>query len=235
MKIFNPAIILVRPQLPENIGLVARAMHNCGLNNLILVSPREKWPNQKSTDSSANAKIIINKAKLYQSIDNALSQFNFVVATSSRKRFLQKPFMNNFTSLFKEISINKNIAFVFGPENSGLSNQELMLCDIIFSIPLSKKNKSLNISHSVLIMIYKWQEFFSHLENNNETINQLAAKKDFIVFMNFLEKELDKVGFFHPKEKKKSMLNNIQTMMLRAKLSKKEINTMWGMIKKLIK
>ena len=155
MKILNPSIILVRPQLPENIGMVARAMQNCGLKKLILVSPRENWPNQKAFDVSASANIIIKKTKVFDSIKVALSSFHYVIATSARNRFLQKFHQSNFSLLFKQVPCNKNIAIVFGPENSGLTNEDLLLCDSIFGINLSKNNQSLNLSHSVLLMAYK--------------------------------------------------------------------------------
>ena len=140
MKILDPSIILVRPQMPENIGLVARAMQNCGLKKLILVSPREKWPNQKALDVSANANTIIQKTEVFNSIKLALAPFHYVIATSARKRFLQKFHLSDFSLLFKQIPYKKNIAIVFGPENSGLSNEDLLLCDSIFSIDLSTKN-----------------------------------------------------------------------------------------------
>ena len=146
--------------------MVARAMHNCGLKKLILISPREKWPNQKALDASANAKIIIKNTKVFNSLNIALSPFHYVIATSARKRFLQKPHLIIFLYYLKNSITNKNIAIVFGPENSGLSNENLMLCDCIFSICLSKKNQSLNLSHSVLLMAYKWQEYFNKVLNS---------------------------------------------------------------------
>ena len=133
MQSINPAIILVEPQLPENIGLAARAMHNCGLDNLIIVSPREKWPSKKTIDASANAKVIIKKAKFYGNINDAVANYNYVIAMSARKRYLQKPHKRNFTTLFKEFKNFKKIALVFGPERTGLSNNDLMLCDCIFA------------------------------------------------------------------------------------------------------
>ena len=213
--------------------MVARAMQNCGLKKLILVSPREKWPNQKAYDVSAKANIIINKVKVFNSIKVALSPFHYVIATSARNRFLQKFHQNNFSSLFKQIPSNKNIAIVFGPENSGLSNEDLLLCDTIFSIELSKKNQSLNLSHSVLLMAYKWKEYFSKSNNIKSRKINLSTKKDFNFFMNFLKYELIESGFLLEKEKRSSKFNNIQAMFLRAKLSKTEIQTLWGMIKKL--
>lgn len=227
----QPAIVLVRPQLPENIGLTVRAMHNCGLNKLIIVSPKEKWPNQKAIDTAANAKVIFNKAKFFNSISEAISNYNLVIATTARKRFLQKPHKKNFLSLFKDLPHTKKIAILFGPEKSGLSNNDLMLCDCIFTIPTSLNNHSLNLSHSVLLMAYKWQEYFKYFTFKNSKYDNLSDKKSFEVFMKYLRYELDKSGFLHPKEKSNSMFNNVQSMFLRANLSKKEIQTLWGMIK----
>ena len=233
MKILDPSIILVRPQMPENIGLVARAMQNCGLKKLILVSPREKWPNQKALDVSANANTIIQKTKVFNSIKSALASFHYVIATSARKRFLQKFHLSDFSLLFKQIPYKKNIAIVFGPENSGLSNEDLLLCDSIFSIDLSTKNQSLNLSHSVLLIAYKWKEYFNKSSKIKSKKMNLSTKKDFNYFMDFLKKELIKSGFLFSRENKSSKFNNIQSMFLRAKLSKIEIQTLWGMIKKL--
>jgi len=233
VKILNPSIILVRPQLPENIGMVARAMQNCGLQKLILVSPREKWPNQKAFDVSANANIIIKKTKVFDSIKVALSPFHYVIATSARNRYLQKFHHSSFSSLFAKVPSNKKIAIVFGPENSGLTNEDLLLCDSIFSINLSKKNQSLNLSHSVLLMAYKWKENFIKSENKKSKKINLSTKKDFIFFMNYLKCQLIESGFLLEKEKRNSKFNNIQAMFVRAELTKTEIQTLWGMIKKL--
>ena len=238
MSVITPSIILVKPQLPENIGLVARAMDNCGLKNLILVSPREKWPNNLSLKSSGNSKKIILKTKVFETLNEALSSFNFVIATSNRKRFLNKPFQNDFIKLFDEFPKNKNIGILFGPENSGLSNQDLMLADTIFNINSSKTNTSLNLSHAVLLMSYKWREFFvlqQKKSKNNKLNNKQAIKKDFLHFMNYLKNELNEVSFLHPENKSISMFENIQTLFMRSSLSKSEIQTLWGMVKKLRK
>ena len=230
MSTINPSIVLVRPQLPENIGLTARAMHNCNFNKLILVDPREKWPNLNAIKASANAKHIIKKAKVSNSINEAISDYNFVIATSSRKRFLRKPHKNDFSSLFKIASKHKKVAILFGPENSGLTNNDLNLCDYIFSIPVSQENNSFNLSHSVLLMAYKWQEYFNNfLVTEEKKIS--TDRKNFDFFMKYLKKELNNAGFLYPKEKSASMFNNIQSFFLRANLSKKEIQTLWGMIK----
>lgn len=238
MKINKPAIILVRPQLPENIGMVARAMDNCGLENLILIEPREKWPNALSIKSSTNSKKIILKAKVYKSLEKALYNFHFVVATSNRKRYLQKTFLNNTNELFENFPKIKKTAILFGPENSGLSNDDLKHADIIFNINTSDSNNSLNLSHAVLLISFSWRDFFILQEKKstkNILTNNMAKKEDFIFFMDFLKNQLDEVGFFFPKHKSKSMFENIQSMLMRSSLSKIEIKTLWGMIKKLRK
>ena len=238
MKIFTPSIVLVRPQLSENIGMAARAMDNFGFKNLILVNPRPKWPNEVSLKSSANSSKIISNTKIFKSLDEALKKFNFVIATSNRKRFLEKPYKENISTLFDSLPTNKKTAIIFGPENSGLSNEDLKLADVIFNINTADSNKSLNLSHAVLLITYCWRDHFILRNNkpqNNNLSNNKALNKDFIHFMNYLKQELSDVGFLYPKEKSKSMFQNIQTMFLRTSMSKLEIQTMWGMIKKLRK
>jgi tRNA/rRNA methyltransferase len=238
VKIIKPAIILVRPQLPENIGMVARGMDNCGLDSLILVEPREVWPNNIAIKSSANSSKIISKCKIYKNLEDALSPFNFVVATSNRKRFVNKPIQDNMNELFNQFPNSKKVAIIFGPENSGLSNKDLMLADLIFSIDTADSNKSLNLSHAVLLLSFSWREFFilnKKTPKYNVLNNKLALKKDFHNFMIFLEKELNDVGFLYPKAKSQSMFENIQSMLMRSALSDVEVKTLWGMVKKLRK
>ena len=238
MSLIKPSIILVKPQLPENIGLVARAMDNCGLKDLILINPREKWPNEKALKASANSKKIIEKSIIYKSLEEALLTFHFVIAMSARKRFLQKPYQNNLNQLFEQYPNNKKTAILFGPESSGLSNEDLKLADLIFNINTSNSNLSLNLSHAVLLISFAWRDFFilkKQKPKNNMLNNKRALKKDFYYFMSFLKKELEEVGFLYPKTKAKSMIENIETMFVRASLSKTEVQTLWGMIKKLRK
>ena len=238
MTITTPSIILVRPQLPENIGMTARAMDNFGFKNLILVNPREKWPNEISLNSSANSSKIILRTKIYKSLNEALKKFHYVIATSNRKRFLRKPHQKNIDSLYNQIPKNKKIAIIFGPENSGLSNSDLMLADIILNINTANSNKSLNLSHAVLLMCYTWRDYFfikNKSPKNNQLNSQKANTKEFLSFIKFLNKQLEEIDFLFPKSKKEAMFNNIQTMFMRTAMSKIEIQTMWGMIKKLRK
>ena len=237
MKIVKPAIILINPQLPENIGMVARAMDNCGLEKLILVNPREEWPNDIALNSSVKSKKIIRNAKIYTNIKDAISNFHYIIATSNRKRYLEKKHVNSFDKLFETFPINKKTAFIFGPENSGLSNQDLILSDAIFNINTSKTNTSLNLSHAVLLIAYNLRiNYFLKAKNDLEKINiNTSTKRDFIYFMDFLKNELVDVGFLKATNKSENLFNNIQNMFIRSSLKKSEIQTLWGMIKKLRK
>ncbi len=236
MTLKNPSIILVRPQLPENIGMVARVMHNFGLKDLIVVSPRNNWLNNKSINAAKKAIKIINNIKVYDDLEIALSNFSYVVATTNRKRYLEKNSTNDFKFIKRKIIVNKKTAILFGPENSGLSNEDLRLSDIIFTIETSSKNNSLNLSHAVTILSHKLFEL-----NNFKITNSTSIEKDNISkyqlskFLNYMIEKLEKKNFFTPNEKKESMKNNIYSIFTKVPLTKKELQTLWGITKKLNK
>ncbi len=236
MKKINPTIILVRPQLSENIGMAARAMDNFGLSKLLIVSPRDGWPSKKAESSAKHADKIINRAKVYESLEDAVSNYDLVIATSNRKRFLTKKKYDNFNILQKKIRDFKNTAILFGPENSGLSNQDIRLANFLFTIPTYNTNKSLNLSHAVSIMSYELFKASNTLFKNTSTSNiDKISKLEFSNFINVLVKDLDSRGFFKPIEKKVSMIDNIYSIYNKTDLSKKELRMLWGIHKKLKK
>ena len=224
----------MRPQLYENIGMAARAMDNFGLSKLSIVSPRDGWPSKKAKSSAKHADKIINRAKVYDHLDDAVSKFDLVIATSNRKRFLTKQKYDSFNTLQKKIRDFKNTAILFGPENSGLSNQDIRLANFLFTIPTYNKNKSLNLSHAVSVISY---ELF--LANNSSVKNISTSNMDKVSklelsnFIKFLVNDLDIRGFFRPVEKKSNMIDNIYSIYNKIGLSKKELRMLWGMHKKL--
>ena len=236
MIINKPSIVLVRPQLPENIGMVARVMNNFSLNELIIVNPRESWLNDKSINSAKKADKIISKAKVYSSLSDAIKKFTYVIATTNRTRFVNKKSTNNFRNISKILNNYKKVAFVFGPENSGLSNEDLRLSDLIFSINTNNNSNSLNLSHAVAIISYSVFE----LSNLNKSKiksekNNHANKEELSKYFDFLFDNLSSKNFFVPKEKTNSMKNNIYNIYLKSSLTKKELQTLWGITKKLTK
>ena len=234
MKKINPTIILVRPQLSENIGMAARAMDNFGLSKLFIVNPRDGWPSKKAETSAKHADKIINKAKVYNHLDDAVSNFDLVIATSNRKRFLTKKTYNDFNILQKKIIDFKSTAILFGPENSGLSNQDIRLANFLFNIPTNNSNKSLNLSHAVSLMSYELSKL-NKISTNEKlpSFDSKVSKLELSNFLNFLINDLDSSGFFRPEEKKASMIDNIYSIYNKIGLSKKELRMLWGMHKKL--
>ena len=234
MKKINPTIILVRPQLSENIGMAARAMDNFGLSKLSIVNPRDGWPSKKAESSAKHADKIINKAKVYESLEDAVSNYDLVIATSNRKRFLTKKTYDSFNILQKKIRDFRNTAILFGPENSGLSNQDIRLANFLFTIPTYNTNKSLNLSHAVSVMSYELFQANNTSFKNTSTSNiDKVSKLEFSNFINVLVKDLDSRGFFKPIEKKASMIDNIYSIYNKTDLSKKELRMLWGIHKKL--
>ena len=232
----NPSIILVRPQLPENIGMVARVMHNFGLKDLIVVSPRDNWLNNKSINAAKKATKIIKNIKVYDDLEIALSNFSYVVATTNRKRYLEKNSTNDFKFIKRKIIVNKKTAILFGPENSGLSNEDLRLSDIIFTIETSSKSNSLNLSHAVTILCHKLFELNNFKNTNSTTIEKNnISKRQLSKFLNYIFENLENKNFFTPREKKESMKNNIYSIFTKIPLTKKELQTLWGITKKLNK
>ena len=232
----KPSIILVRPQLPENIGMVARVMNNFSLKELIIVSPREDWLNDKSLNSAKKANNLINKVKVYSSLSDALKKFTYVVATTNRRRFINKQSTNNFININKVIKNYKKVAILFGPENSGLSNEDLRLSDLIFSINTNNSSNSLNLSHAVAIIAQNIFELrninYKQIKNNK---NNYVNKEQLSKFFDYLFDNLSNKNFFVPKEKTNSMKNNIYNLYLKSPLTKQELQTLWGITKKLTK
>ena len=216
--------------------MTARAMDNFGLSRLYLVNPRDEWPNKKAEKSAKHAERIIKNVKIFSNLQEATSKFNLVIATTNRQRFLTKKKFNNFNKLIKKFNDFKKIAILFGPENSGLSNEDLRLANVIYTIKTAKLNKSLNLSHAVSVISH---ELFSQniqsskVLENNEKKDQKVTKGELSNFINALIGDLDNKGFFNPVEKKDGMIDNIYSIYNKMDLTKKELKMLWGMHKKL--
>ena len=217
--------ILVRPQLGENIGASARSIKNFGFKKLSIVAPKFNFPNHKAKTTSVGAFDVINKTQVFSSIDKAVEEFNIVISLSARKRDINKKNIN-FKDLYKLLNTRKNLkfGFMFGPEASGLSNYDLSFSNYILQIPTSKNFKSLNLSHSVTIMCYEIFKYF-----NSKTFNKfgkklkISSKSKILTLMNHLVNLLDTNQFFIPKEKKHSMIVNINNLIYRLEPNDKEL------------
>ena len=235
----GPVIVLVEPQLPENIGMVARAMANFGLSELRLVNPREEFPNEKAIATASKADHIINGARVFDSLREAISDINFVFATTARERDGFKPVRSAVEAAdamrIKEKS-GQRTAILFGRERWGLNNEEISLSDEIVTFPVNPAFASLNIAQAVLLMSYEWMK--SGLERQTDTAfrnkeMEPAHKATLYGLFEQLEEALDVRGYFRPKERKEIMVENLRSVLTRAAFSEPEIRLLRGVVSSL--
>ena len=229
--------ILVKPQIGENIGACARSLTNFGFSHLHIVSPKQSWPNNKAKATSVGAYNIIKRAKIYNNTYDAISNFDIVISLSARKRDINKKHIsiNQFQKIIQSKK-NTKFGFMFGPEASGLSNDDLSLSNFVLQIPTSKKFKSLNLSHSLTIICYEIFKLINFKKFKKEAKNiKISSKSKISSLVLHLKKLLEKKGFFVPFEKKHSMLMNINNLIYRLEPSDKEVRILASIISSLSK
>jgi tRNA/rRNA methyltransferase len=229
MSLGNIYFILVRPQIGENIGSVARAIKNFSIKHLRIVNPRCNWPNQKALATSVGAKDILRSTKIYNSIEKSIADLDIIFASSSRIRRVNKKIIS-ILDLKNKVKRKRKIGILFGAEASGLSNDEISYADCIVKIPTNKKFSSLNLSHSAIIFCF---EFFKYFTSNSFVYksgykSELAKKGEVNKFLKFMIVRLDKKGFLQPDHKRKSMIRNINNIFHRLNLSEQEIRILLG-------
>lgn len=237
----GPAIILVEPQLGENIGMVARAMANFGLSNLRLVNPRDGWPNDKAVAAASRADHVIEGAKLFPTVREAISDLSFVFATTARERDGFKPVRGPVEAgraLRTRENTGEKTGILFGRERFGLDTEEVGLTDEIVTFPVNPAFASLNIAQAVLLMSYEWMK--SGLESEEDTAFRGPAAdpadKDALFSMfDHLEDALAARGYFRPADKKPKMTDNLRAVLTRPGFTEAEIKVLRGVIRSLDK
>jgi len=240
IKISSPIIILLESQLPENIGFSARAMLNFGVRNLRLVNPKPKFNSKKMLSTSAGA---IDSKKFnitfHSSLEDAIKDISFLFATTARKRDINKPIISPLEAAKKILSSSQKGAktgILFGAEKSGLKNSDLVKADKIINISSNPDFGSVNLAMSVLVVSYEYYMQTIKIQNSFNSTQQMPAnKEELLFFISRLIKMLSDRNFFSPKEKRKSMVNNIEAIFSRNNLTKQEINTLHGIITSLSK
>ena len=228
MKQQNIVIILVAPQMGENIGAVARAMKNFDIVELRIVTPRDGWPNERAISMAVGAADILNRAKIYPDLPRAIADLECVYATTSASRSLNKNYILS-TNLNEQFLKNLKVGIMFGRENCGLNNDEITLANKIITIDTNVNFSSLNIAQAVLIVCYEL--FRSRERSDLQNIQKLATQEELEYFFEHLFTELDKKNFFKTPEKKPKMTKNIKNIFTRIdKLSQNELQTLRGII-----
>ena len=242
----TPAVILMEPQLADNIGMVARACANFGLDDLRLVNPRDGWPNEKARIAASGANYIIDDAKAYATLDESIADLNWIAATTARQRDLRKPVLTPEQAIAEmrtRIGRGERCGILFGRERNGLETSEVANADAIIMIPVNTRFASLNLAQAVLLTGYEWMR-----GSGNATLGRVttyekplseglymgsdrpATKQELLGLFEHLESELDRLGFFNPQHKRPTVVDNLRTFFLRANATDQEVRTLRGIV-----
>jgi tRNA/rRNA methyltransferase len=258
----TPSILLIRPQMGENIGAAARAMANFGLKELRLVAPRDGWPNPKASDTAGRALNIIDDATVHETVNASVADCQFVLATTARERAMSLPVLEvreAMAELHTRAARGQKCAVMFGPERTGLENEDMALANAVVTIPTAPEYPSLNIGQAVVVCAYEWWMGASSLRGaaddaaiqtqgdfsaadaarwiataspRNDGVT-VATREQLLGLLGQLEAGLDEVNFWRVPEKKDVMWRNIRATLVRAGLTEQEIATWRGVVKAL--
>ena len=234
-----PIVVLVEPQLGENIGAAARAMANFGLSRLRLVKPVQGWPNEKARVMAAGADRVLEATRLFDTLDAAIGDCNFVLATTARHHDQAKPVIDATAAaaeMAPRVAAGEAVAIVFGRERNGLENHEVALADRIITLPVNPAFASLNLAQAVVIVAYEWFKLsgYGELPFTTPEKSPPAPKQQLDAFFADLERELEKVEFFRPEEKRGTMAINLRNIFQRMTPSRQDIRTLHGVIQSLV-
>lgn len=231
----GPVIILVEPQLGENIGAAARAMLNCGLTDLRLVRPRDGWPNPRAEAAASGATPVLEQARVFATTAAAVADLHRVYATTARGRDMIQRIVTPAVAaneLRAHRAAGRRIGLMFGPERTGLHNDDLTLADTLVTVPLNPAFSSLNLAQAVLLLGYEWYQSAAAAEGEQLHVGgtRPATKAELQTLFDHLEAELDLCGFFSTPEKRPSMVRNIRNALQRMAMTEQEVRTWHGII-----
>lgn len=234
-----PAIILINPQMGENIGAAARAVANFGLSDLHLVDPRDGWPNKIAEANAVGALEVINPVQVFENTSDAIKDYNIVYATTARPRDMRKPVMTPeaaITDMHNRHASGQKTAILMGGERAGLTNEDIALAQNIISVPVNPDFSSLNLAQCVLLLCYEWRR---QADETTPIIlpegdSPEAKQGEVIEFLSRLENELESHRFFREENMRPTMMRNIRNIFTRNNLSEQEVKTLHGIISALI-
>lgn len=238
----GPAILLVEPQLGENIGAAARAMWNCGLRDLRLVRPRDGWPSDKARAAATGAVGVVEEARVFDSLREAVADLRGLYATTARRRDMLKPAVD-LDEAMKEATARHRAGgrcgFLFGPERMGLSNDDVAIATKVVHIPLNPEFSSLNLGQAVLLVCYEWLQtgqprLDSESMADSSQARPLATMGELLNFFEHLEQELDRSGFLRLEERRATTVRNLRNLFSRAHLDDQEVKTLHGVVSALV-
>lgn len=236
----QPAFVLVRPQMGENIGGAARAMWNFGLDRMRIVAPRDGWPNQKAIAMASGAGRLLDEALLTTSVEDALDDCHYVFATTARARGLTKPVVTPERAMEmarEKIAAGQKVAVLFGPERAGLENEDIAKANAIINVPVNPEFASLNLAQCVLLTAYEWRR--QSVEVDAERVDMAksvwANHNEIEALSGHYEERLDEAGFFFPEPKAEGMKVNLRNMWSRMPLTRADVQMLHGILRQMVR
>lgn len=236
----QPTFVLVRSQMGENIGGAARAMWNFGLDRMRLVSPRDGWPNQKAIAMASSAARLLDEAQLYETTADAVGDCTFVFATTARTRDLTKQVVTPERAMQmaqEKIAAGEKVAVLFGPERSGLENDDISRANAIISVPVNPEYASLNLAQCVLLTAYEWQRVSKDTVQDTVELakSEWASGVEMEKLAEHYEGRLDEAGFFFPTTKADSMKTNLRNLWSRMPLTRADVQMLHGVLRQMVR
>ncbi len=235
----QPSIVLVRPQMGENIGGAARAMYNFGLDRMAIVDPRDGWPNQKAVAMASGAGRLLDQARITETLAEALDDATFVLATTARARDLTKPVVTPERAMEltrEKIAAGGKVAIMFGPERAGLENEDIVRANAIVSVPVNPDFASLNLAQCVLLLAYEWRrQQGAQPERVEMAGGEWATAIEVEKLTEHYEQRLDDAGFFFPQTKAESMKTNLRNMWSRFPMTRSDVQMLHGMLRQMVR
>jgi tRNA/rRNA methyltransferase len=230
--VIPPAIVLVRPQLGENIGKAARAMLNFGLDDLRLVAPRDGWPNPSAGPAASGADLVLEKARVFETVAEAVSDCVHIYATTVRKRGLVMPVVTPEEAAREMRTQAEPCAILFGAERSGLETEEVAIAGKIVTVPINPEFRSLNLAQAVILLAYEWSKHSQlAVPTHGEPLEPPATQGQLEGLIGQLEEALDRAGYFHPPNRTRATRNTLRTILTKARWSNREIQALRGVVR----
>ena len=236
----QPAFVLVRPQMGENIGAAARAMWNFGLDRMRVVDPRDGWPNQKAVAMASGAGRLLDEAQLHDNLADAIADRTFVFATTARSRDLAKPVYSPEEAMaetVRRMAAGERVAVLFGPERAGLENDDIAKANAIISVPVNPEFPSLNLAQCVLLTGYEWRRATTEVTPvevemaGTEMASQLEVEK----LAEHYEERLDTAGFYFPETKAEGMKRTMRNMWSRMPMTRADVQLFHGVLRQMVR
>jgi tRNA/rRNA methyltransferase len=230
----KPVIVLVHPQLGQNIGKAARAMLNFGLTDMRLVKPRDGWPNPEAGPAASGADAVLEQAQVFDTVEEAIADCNQVFASTVRRRDLVMPVVGPEEMADRIAGSAEKSAILFGRERSGLETEEVALANAIVTVPINPEFGSLNLAQAVILLTYEWSKRSELAQPTVKALEPAAPHGEVEGLIDQLNRELEVKGYFHPPSRTQATKNTLRTIFTKTGWSSREVKAVRGIIRALV-